>query len=144
MAGVGIGMISRLEATLEVQDGRLRIVSVGDFHIAPQFREGEVSQDTIHRMQACCKETPGETTRLRVHTVSPMHIGCRRSSISTRRIRIRSGNVIVVLGGECSEPGGERSKTDLVSLPGLTPRWRGRSSTSHRFLYWTWPMLSVR
>jgi DNA-binding transcriptional LysR family regulator len=38
IAGVGIGMVSRLAVTSEAQDGRLRIVSVGDFQVERQFR----------------------------------------------------------------------------------------------------------
>ena len=37
MAGVGIGMVSRLAVTSEAQDGRLRIVSVCDFQVERQF-----------------------------------------------------------------------------------------------------------
>src|SRR5712691_4299810 len=37
MAGVGIGMVSRLAVTLEVQDGRLRIVSVLDLRVERQL-----------------------------------------------------------------------------------------------------------
>src|SRR5262245_24264425 len=37
MAGVGIGMVSRLAVTLEAQDGRLCIVSVCDFQVERQF-----------------------------------------------------------------------------------------------------------
>lgn len=37
MAGVGIGMVSRLAVTLEVQDGRLRIVPVCDLQVERQM-----------------------------------------------------------------------------------------------------------
>jgi DNA-binding transcriptional LysR family regulator len=37
MAGVGIGMVSHLAVTLEVQDGRLRIVPVVDLQVERQF-----------------------------------------------------------------------------------------------------------
>jgi DNA-binding transcriptional LysR family regulator len=37
MAGVGIGMVARLAVTSEVQDGRLRLVSVCDFQVERQF-----------------------------------------------------------------------------------------------------------
>jgi DNA-binding transcriptional LysR family regulator len=37
MAGVGIGMVSRLAVMSEAQDGRLRIVSVRDFQVERQF-----------------------------------------------------------------------------------------------------------
>jgi DNA-binding transcriptional LysR family regulator len=37
MAGVGIGMVSRLAVMSEAQDGRLRIVSVCDFQVERQF-----------------------------------------------------------------------------------------------------------
>jgi LysR family transcriptional regulator, low CO2-responsive transcriptional regulator len=37
MAGVGIGMVSRLAVTSEAQEGRLRIVSVCDFQVERQF-----------------------------------------------------------------------------------------------------------
>src|SRR5262247_1692841 len=37
MAGMGIGMVSRLAVTSEVQDGRLRLVSVCDFQVERQF-----------------------------------------------------------------------------------------------------------
>jgi LysR family transcriptional regulator, low CO2-responsive transcriptional regulator len=37
MAGVGIGMVSRLAVASEAQDGRLRIVSVCDFQVERQF-----------------------------------------------------------------------------------------------------------
>jgi DNA-binding transcriptional LysR family regulator len=37
MAGVGIGMVSRLAATLEVQEGRLHIVSVRDLQVERQL-----------------------------------------------------------------------------------------------------------
>jgi LysR family transcriptional regulator, low CO2-responsive transcriptional regulator len=37
MAGIGIGMVSRLAVTLEVQDGRLRMVPVCDLQVERQF-----------------------------------------------------------------------------------------------------------
>jgi DNA-binding transcriptional LysR family regulator len=37
MAGVGIGMVSRLAVTLEAQEGRLRIVAVRDFQVERQL-----------------------------------------------------------------------------------------------------------
>jgi LysR family transcriptional regulator, low CO2-responsive transcriptional regulator len=37
MAGVGIGLVSRLAVTSEAQDGRLRMVSVCDFRVERQF-----------------------------------------------------------------------------------------------------------
>jgi DNA-binding transcriptional LysR family regulator len=37
MAGMGIGMVSRLAVTSEVQDGRLRLVSVCNFQVERQF-----------------------------------------------------------------------------------------------------------
>ena len=37
MAGMGIGMVSRLAVTSEAQDGRLRLLSVGGFQVERQF-----------------------------------------------------------------------------------------------------------